>query len=169
MVTYGDGVCDVDLTTLLEFHRSHGSSRLSPRSVRRRGSADLIFDGDLVSEFTEKPQIGEGWINGGFSFSSPAFSIIWTTTIAVWKQMLSSDSPRMGQLAPIVTRASGNAWTRCAISACWRILERAPCSLESVGMSEELKPKTNNFWRDRPTFVTGGTGLLGGWLVAPAG
>ena len=32
-------------------------------------------------------------------------------------------------------------------------------------MSEELKPKTNSFWNDRPTFVTGATGLLGGWLV----
>lgn len=71
MVTYGDGVCDIDLQDLLRFHRSHGkiATVTAVRPPARFGG--LIFDGDLVSEFSEKPQIGEGWINGGYLVFEP--------------------------------------------------------------------------------------------------
>lgn len=71
MLTYGDGVGDVDLTRLLEFHRAQGriATVTAVRPPARFGG--LIFDGDLVTEFTEKPQIGEGWINGGFMVFQP--------------------------------------------------------------------------------------------------
>src|SRR6266849_2432844 len=71
MVTYGDGVSNIDLLDLLKFHRSHGrmATVTAVRPPARFGG--LIFDGDLVSEFTEKPQIGEGWINGGFLVFEP--------------------------------------------------------------------------------------------------
>ncbi len=72
MVTYGDGVSDIDLQELLKFHRSHGriATVTAVRPPARFGG--LIFDGDLVADFTEKPQIGEGWINGGFLVFEPA-------------------------------------------------------------------------------------------------
>jgi glucose-1-phosphate cytidylyltransferase len=72
MVTYGDGVADVDLQDLLKFHRTHGriATVTAVRPPARFGG--LIFDGDLVSQFTEKPQAGEGWINGGFLVLEPA-------------------------------------------------------------------------------------------------
>jgi glucose-1-phosphate cytidylyltransferase len=72
MVTYGDGVCNVDLGDLLAFHRSHGhiATVTAVRPPSRFGG--LIFDGDMVADFTEKPQIGEGWINGGFLVFEPA-------------------------------------------------------------------------------------------------
>jgi glucose-1-phosphate cytidylyltransferase len=71
MLTYGDGVCDINLESLLAFHRSHGRTATvtAVRPPARFGG--LIFDGDLVAEFTEKPQIGEGWINGGFMVLEP--------------------------------------------------------------------------------------------------
>jgi glucose-1-phosphate cytidylyltransferase len=72
MVTYGDGVCDVNLTDLLEFHRAHGriATVTAVRPPARFGG--LIFDGEsMVVDFTEKPQIGEGWINGGFMVCEP--------------------------------------------------------------------------------------------------
>jgi glucose-1-phosphate cytidylyltransferase len=71
MLTYGDGVCDIDLQDLVRFHRKHG--RLATVTAVRPPSrfGGLIFDGDLVSDFTEKPQIGEGWINGGFMVLEP--------------------------------------------------------------------------------------------------
>jgi glucose-1-phosphate cytidylyltransferase len=71
MVTYGDGVSDIDLRDLLRFHRSHGrlATVTAVRPPARFGG--LIFDGDLVADFTEKPQIGEGWINGGFLVFEP--------------------------------------------------------------------------------------------------
>jgi glucose-1-phosphate cytidylyltransferase len=66
MLTYGDGVADVDIRALLRFHDSHGklATVTTVRPPARFGS--IVFDGQRVSEFTEKPQTGEGWINGGF-------------------------------------------------------------------------------------------------------
>ena len=71
MLTYGDGVSDVDLAKLLRFHQSHGrlATVTAVRPPARFGG--LVFNGDLVAEFTEKPQIGEGWINGGFLVLEP--------------------------------------------------------------------------------------------------
>jgi glucose-1-phosphate cytidylyltransferase len=64
--TYGDGVADVDLDELLEFHLRHGklATVTAVRPPARFGR--LHFEGDRVSEFGEKPQSEEGWINGGF-------------------------------------------------------------------------------------------------------
>lgn len=71
MVTYGDGVADIDLKALQRFHRAHGkiATITAVRPPSRFGG--LVFDGDLISEFSEKPQVGEGWINGGFMVFEP--------------------------------------------------------------------------------------------------
>jgi len=71
MMTYGDGVADVDIRRLLEFHRSHGklATVTAVRPPARFGG--LSFEGDHVTHFVEKPQIGEGWINGGFFVLEP--------------------------------------------------------------------------------------------------
>ena len=66
MLTYGDGVADVDLHALLRFHQAHGklATVTAVRPPARFGG--LVFEGTRVAEFTEKPQVGEGWINGGY-------------------------------------------------------------------------------------------------------
>ncbi|MBN1452602.1 MAG: glucose-1-phosphate cytidylyltransferase [Anaerolineales bacterium] len=71
MMTYGDGVSDVDLHGLLQHHQTQDriATVTAVRPPARFGG--LIFDGDLVAEFTEKPQVGEGWINGGFMVLEP--------------------------------------------------------------------------------------------------
>ena len=71
MVTYGDGVADIDIGALLKFHRAHGCTGTvtAVRPPSRFGG--IALDGDRVAEFTEKPQIGEGWINGGFMVFEP--------------------------------------------------------------------------------------------------
>jgi glucose-1-phosphate cytidylyltransferase len=71
MLTWGDGVSDVDLDHLLAFHRSHGrlATMTAVRPPARYGH--LVTDGDQVVDFTEKPQIGEGWINGAFFVLEP--------------------------------------------------------------------------------------------------
>ncbi len=71
MLTYGDGVSDVDVQSLLRFHRETGklATVTAVRPPARFGG--LEFDGDLVRSFTEKPQTGEGWINGGFFVLEP--------------------------------------------------------------------------------------------------
>jgi glucose-1-phosphate cytidylyltransferase len=71
MMTYGDGLADVDLSALLEFHKKHRklATVTAVRPPARFGS--LIFEGDSVRAFSEKPQTGEGWINGGFFILEP--------------------------------------------------------------------------------------------------
>ncbi len=72
-LTYGDGVCDVDLNELLEFHKSHGKmiTMTAVRPAARFG--ELKMDGDRVQSFVEKPQLHDGWINGGFFVVEPEF------------------------------------------------------------------------------------------------
>jgi len=71
MMTYGDGVANINLPKLLEFHRQHGklATVTAVRPPARFGG--ISFNGDYVSSFLEKPQIGEGWINGGFFVLEP--------------------------------------------------------------------------------------------------
>ena len=71
MMTYGDSVADIDISALLAFHRSHGklATLTAVRPPARFGG--IVFDGDRVAQFSEKPQIGEGWINGGFMVLEP--------------------------------------------------------------------------------------------------
>ena len=71
MLTWGDGVSDVDLDELLAFHRNHGklATVTAVRPPARYGH--MIFDGDRVARFDEKPQTAEGWINGAFFVLEP--------------------------------------------------------------------------------------------------
>ena len=77
MLTYGDGVCNLDIRQLLHFHRVHGklATVTAVRPPARFGG--ISFNGDLVTHFEEKPQIGEGWINGGFFVLEPGQQTMW--------------------------------------------------------------------------------------------
>jgi glucose-1-phosphate cytidylyltransferase len=71
LLTYGDGVGNIDISKLVEFHRSHGklATITAVRPPARFGQME--FEGEKVVRFEEKPQIGEGWINGGFFVFQP--------------------------------------------------------------------------------------------------
>ena len=71
MLTWGDGVSDIDLHKLLAFHRAHGklATLTAVRPTARYGHLDL--EGNQVVEFSEKPQTREGWINGAFFVLEP--------------------------------------------------------------------------------------------------
>jgi len=71
MVTYGDGVGNIDIRALVEFHRAHGrlATVTAVRPPARFGALNLI--GDSVGEFSEKPQTEAGWISGGFFVFEP--------------------------------------------------------------------------------------------------
>ena len=66
LVTYGDGLSDVNLCAVLDFHRSHGkiATVTGVRPPSRFG--EMLVDGNRVTAFSEKPQVGQGLINGGF-------------------------------------------------------------------------------------------------------
>ncbi len=69
--TYGDGVSDVDIGALIDFHKSHGglATLTATQPPGRFGALNL--EGQRVSSFQEKPQGDGGWINGGFFVLSP--------------------------------------------------------------------------------------------------
>ena len=71
MLTWGDGLSDVNMSNLLKFHRDHGklATVTAVRPPARYGY--MMFDGNRVSRFAEKPQIGDGWINGAFFVLEP--------------------------------------------------------------------------------------------------
>lgn len=73
MVTYGDGVANIDVSSLVDFHFSHGKmvTITAVRPSARFGELKIV-DG-LVEEFAEKPQATQGWINGGFFVINPEF------------------------------------------------------------------------------------------------
>lgn len=72
MLTYGDGLSTIDLRELLAFHNAHG--RIATVSAVRPPArfGGLEFEPGQPVRFTEKPQVGEGWINGGFMVFDPA-------------------------------------------------------------------------------------------------
>jgi glucose-1-phosphate cytidylyltransferase len=71
MMTYGDGVGNIDIGKLVAFHKKHGrlATMTAVRPPARFGA--LMFDGDKIASFSEKPQVGEGWINGGYMVLEP--------------------------------------------------------------------------------------------------
>jgi glucose-1-phosphate cytidylyltransferase len=73
MLTYGDGVADIDLDALLEFHKSHG--KMVTVSAVHPGArfGELEIDNKIVTNFQEKPQTGQGWVNGGYFILEPQF------------------------------------------------------------------------------------------------
>jgi glucose-1-phosphate cytidylyltransferase len=73
MLTYGDGVSDVDINELIKFHENHGklATMTAVRPAARFG--ELEISGGSVSTFQEKPQLHSGWINGGFFVFEPGF------------------------------------------------------------------------------------------------
>ena len=98
MLTYGDGVSNVDLTRLLEFHKSHGriATVTAVRPPVRFG--ELIINDNKVEEFAEKPQAGKGWINGGFFvFNKEIFNYIEGDSIMLEREPLEKLS-KLGEL-----------------------------------------------------------------------
>jgi glucose-1-phosphate cytidylyltransferase len=73
MLTYGDGVSNINIDALLEFHKSHGKmvtiSAVHPNA--RFGELQIIDN--KVTSFQEKPQTSQGWINGGYFVIEPDF------------------------------------------------------------------------------------------------
>lgn len=73
LITYGDGVSDINIDALVDFHLSHGKmiTMTAVRPPARFGELE-IADG-CVTSFAEKPQLDQGWINGGFFVVQPEF------------------------------------------------------------------------------------------------
>ena len=73
LLTYGDGVANIDIDALVAFHKQHG--KMVTVSAVHPGArfGELEMEGDQVSSFQEKPQTTQGWINGGYFVIEPEF------------------------------------------------------------------------------------------------
>lgn len=101
MLTYGDGVCNVDIKALLNFHRKNKllATVTAVQPVGRFGAIDLS-DEYFVRSFTEKPKETGAWINGGFFVLEPGiFSYLDEGDKTVWEQKPLETLAREGQLA----------------------------------------------------------------------
>lgn len=98
MLTWGDGVSDVKLDELLEFHKSHGklATLTAVRPTARFGHLEL--NGDKVLEFSEKPQTKEGWINGAFFVLEPGVFDYIDGDQTQWEKKPMEQLARDGQL-----------------------------------------------------------------------
>jgi len=98
MFTYGDGVADIDLKALLEFHKSHGklATVTTVRSPARFGR--IAFNGSQVTKFHEKPQSSEGWINGGYFVLHPTVIDYVEGDDTIWERDPVEKLARDGQL-----------------------------------------------------------------------
>jgi glucose-1-phosphate cytidylyltransferase len=98
MMTWGDGVADVDLHKLLDFHRAHGKlvTMTAVRPPARYGHLEL--QGDQIVEFSEKPQTREGWINGAFFVVEPAALDYVDEDETMWEKEPLDRLARNGQL-----------------------------------------------------------------------
>ena len=100
MMTYGDGVADVPIDELLQFHRTHGR-KATITAVQPPGRfGGLAFgEGEYVSSFQEKPQGDGAWINGGFFVLEPEVFDYIASDETLWEKEPLSKLSRDGQLA----------------------------------------------------------------------
>jgi glucose-1-phosphate cytidylyltransferase len=98
MLTWGDGVSNVNLDDLLRFHKNHGklATVTAVRPPARFGC--MAFDGNRVTEFSEKPQASEGWINGAFFVLEPGIFDYIEGDQTLWEKGPMERLARDGQL-----------------------------------------------------------------------
>lgn len=99
MLTYGDGVANLDFDKLLAFHKKHG--KMVTVTAVRPGArfGELEITGDQVASFQEKPQMEQGWINGGFFVVQPEFFDLIQGDAMVLEREPLERVARMGELA----------------------------------------------------------------------
>lgn len=150
MLTYGDGLANINIRELMAFHQSHQklATITAVRPPARFGG--LITKGNQVTEFTEKSQVGEGWINGGFFVLEPeVFDLIHGDNTAFEKEPLE----QLAMMGELMAYFHEDFWQPMDTLREYRLLEamwesgRAPwhmgdhCGLDS-------KESSSN-WRNR--------------------
>jgi glucose-1-phosphate cytidylyltransferase len=98
LLTYGDGLSDIDIAALVDFHKSHG--KMVTVSAVHPGArfGELDINNNIVTSFKEKPQVTQGWINGGYFVIEPEFfDLIEGDSTILEKEPLESVA-KMGEL-----------------------------------------------------------------------
>jgi len=98
LLTYGDGLSDVDIHKLIEFHTKH--KKMITVSAVHPGArfGELQINDNVVTSFKEKPQINEGWINGGYFVVNPEFLELIENEKTILEKEPLEEASRLGQL-----------------------------------------------------------------------
>ncbi len=135
MLTYGDGVCDVDLAALLAFHKQHGkiATVTAVQLEARFGGMDLGENGDVVS-FREKAKDEGKWINGGFFILKPS----------VFRYLDGDMTSMMWEDEPLEKLTADNQLVAYQHTGFWKCMDalRDKIELESLWNSGKAKWKT---------------------------
>ncbi|HET7463585.1 MAG TPA: glucose-1-phosphate cytidylyltransferase [Longimicrobium sp.] len=98
LLTYGDGVADIDVAELVAFHRAHGRLATVTAVHPPARFGELVASGDQVTEFREKPQTADAWINGGFFVLEPGIFDYLADDECIWEREPLEALARDGQL-----------------------------------------------------------------------
>ena len=100
MLTYGDGVADIDLDALLKFHKNHG--KMVTVSAVHPGArfGELDIQGEKVNFFREKPQTTQGWVNGGYFICEPEIFDLIDDDLTIFEKEPLEKVSEMGELIP---------------------------------------------------------------------
>jgi len=98
LLTYGDGVSDVNIDKLVNFHKKNGKMATLTAVRPNARFGELIIKDDIVTSFKEKPQTSEGWINGGFFVLEPEFIDLIKDNNAILEREPLEEASSLGQL-----------------------------------------------------------------------
>ena len=98
LLTYGDGLSNVDLNQLITFHKSHGKMITVTAVHPGARFGELEMKEEQVTSFQEKPQTGQGWINGGYFVIEPEFFELIDKDMTILEKKPLERAAQMGEL-----------------------------------------------------------------------
>jgi len=98
LLTYGDGVANIDIGALVDFHQSHGKMVTVTAVHPGARFGELDMEGDHVVSFKEKPQTAQGWINGGYFVIEPEFFELIDGDSTILEREPLEEAARIGEL-----------------------------------------------------------------------
>lgn len=135
-MTYGDGVCDVDINKLLEFHLLHGKIATLTAVKQAQDKGILNIGGDnAVKAFREKNANDGAPINAGYMVLQPEIFNYLTDDTCVFEQAPLLKLVEEGQLMSYIHTGFGNVWTICAKRINWKNYCSKACPMEKMGSS----------------------------------
>ncbi|NGX55150.1 MAG: Glucose-1-phosphate cytidylyltransferase [Chlamydiae bacterium] len=135
MLTYGDGLTDVDIDELLAFHKSHGklATVLSVHPPTRFG--ELKFKEEQIYSFHEKPQVKKDWINGGFFVLEPEIFAYLENDETIWER---DPLEKLAQEGELMGFKHTGFWQSMDTIHEWRYLQSLWDSGEARWLKDEL-------------------------------
>ncbi len=116
MLTYGDGVCDIDISSLYSFHRRHGRPLTLTGVIPPGRFGELSLDGERIVEMKEKPTGSDRYINGGFMVMNRSF---------IETYLSDQDDTVMLERAPFECAAASGDMMMCKHHGFWQCMDTA--------------------------------------------